>query len=361
MGLEKRTVLVKESTVDSPKVEAVFKGSTVKPLDKPSRAFTISSAQERLVGFLAASVFSLVYVLAPLHVLAAIACLLRWPTWWGTWAMIAPLIVSMLLPSSLVENLGPLVLSSWPMRQVPKYFSYEEYHEITDSEIRKSGKNYIFGTHPHGVFSFAGVCAAVATSTAPDGFGADLFKEVPTAAASVIKVFPVLKDVLGIFGVIDASSNTLSKRLSGAKGSCLIYIGGMVELFYSSPKREAVFLKGRKGFIKLALRTGADVIPIYMFGNTTVLCALTWGPLASLSRTLGVSITVFWGRFGLPLPKQVPITYARGRPLGMPHIANPSPEDVDKWHAIYCEKLVELFDRYKGTNPDYKHKDLSIR
>ena len=50
-----------------------------------------------------------------------------------------------------------------------------------------------------------------------------------------------------VFGVIPADSKSLSKQLK--KGSCVLYVGGMAELFCSSPKKEAVFLKGRKGFI----------------------------------------------------------------------------------------------------------------
>mmetsp|Transcript_12380 Transcript_12380/g.33644 ORF Transcript_12380/g.33644 Transcript_12380/m.33644 type:complete len:136 (-) Transcript_12380:328-735(-) len=134
----------------------------------------------------------------------------------------------------------------------------------------------------------------------------------------------------------------------------------MLELFYSSPKKEAVYLSGRKGFVKLALREGADLIPTYLFGNTTVLSTLDWSPLVALSRTLGVSVTLFWGRWWLPVPKPVKLVYARGRPLGLPHIPNPTPEDVDKWHAEYCERLLELFDSYKWANPDYKHKKLEI-
>jgi len=199
------------------------------------------------------------------------------------------------------------------------------------------------------------------THGAPDGFGAALPQEAPTAAASVTKLFPILKDVLAVFGLIDASSKTLSKRLSKPRGTFVLYIGGMIELFYSSPKEEVVFLKERKGFIKLALRSGADVVPVYMFGNTTVLSVLAWGPLESLSRTLGMSVTFFWGRFGLPVPKPVHMTYVRGRPLGMPQIENPTSEDIEKWHAVYCQKLTELFDTYKGRNPDYKHKELIIK
>jgi len=275
-------------------------------------------------------------------------------------------LASLALPSQLVESLGPTLLGCWPFRCVPKFFRYEEYHEITDAEMRSSGKNYILGAHPHGVFTFAGVCAAIVSMTEKDGFGRRNCKEAPTAAGTVIKVFPILKDVLGIFGTLDASGKTLSKRLgrppaAGHTSSVILYIGGMLELFFSSPKNEAVFLTGRKGFIKLAMREGADVIPIYMFGNTTVLSALTWGPLAALSRKLGVSVTIFWGRFGLPLPNPVKIVYARGRPIGLPHIKDPKAEDVDKWHAVYCEKLTELFDAYKGKNPDYKDKQLIIK
>ena len=54
----------------------------------------------------------------------------------------------------------------------------------------------------------------------------------------------------------------------------MLYIGGMIELFYSSPKEEVVFLKERKGFIKLALRSGADVVPVYMFGSLVALQVL---------------------------------------------------------------------------------------
>mmetsp|Transcript_82628 Transcript_82628/g.164077 ORF Transcript_82628/g.164077 Transcript_82628/m.164077 type:complete len:338 (-) Transcript_82628:214-1227(-) len=335
-------------------------------LDVPTRSFADSTAIERHTGFLAASLFSAIYVATPLMLMGSIVSVACRPRWWVSWAALTPALASLALPSALVEMLSPTILGLWPFRCVPKYFRYEEYHEITDTEMRASGKNYILGAHPHGVFTFVGVCYAIVTANAEDGFHRQLCKEVPTAAATVIKVFPILKDVLGIFGTMDASGKTLSKRLgrppaAGRTASVILYVGGMLELFFSNPQTEVVFLTGRKGFIKLALREGADVIPIYMFGNTTVLYALTWGPLAALSRKLGVSVTFFWGRFGLPVPSPVKLVYARGRPVGLPHIPNPTAEDVDKWHAVYCEKLKQLFDTYKGKNPDYKDKQLIIK
>ncbi|KAL1518622.1 hypothetical protein AB1Y20_002910 [Prymnesium parvum] len=329
-------------------------------LDAPTRSFHEGTALERAIGFLAASVFSCVYVVAPLYVLLALAALAYAPLSTNTWLLLAPLALSLALPPDLATRYGPYVLSSYACRQIPKYFHYEEYHETSEEELLRSGRNFILASHPHGVFSFVGVCAAVASVNAPDGLGPNMARIAPTAAASVIKRFPLLKDVLGVFGVIDASGKTLAKQLARPASSVVIYVGGMAELFRSSPKREAVFLKKRKGFIKMGLRTGADVIPLYLFGNTTVLSTLNTGPLATLSRKLGVSVTFFWGRWGLPVPKPVRLVYARGRPLGMPHIPEPTDADVDHWHAEYCRKLQELFENYKGRNPDYKHKELVI-
>jgi hypothetical protein len=69
-----------------------------------------------------------------------------------------------------------------------------------------------------------------------------------------------------VFGMVDASGKTLTKQLS--KGSACLYIGGIAELYLASPTEERLYLKKRKGFIKLALRAGAEIIPIYYFGNS---------------------------------------------------------------------------------------------
>jgi hypothetical protein len=44
----------------------------------------------------------------------------------------------------------------------------------------------------------------------------------------------------------------------------------------------------------------------------------------------------------------------------MPHIAEPTNEDINKWHAKYCSEVTRLFESYKEKMPDYKHKKLVI-
>jgi hypothetical protein len=52
--------------------------------------------------------------------------------------------------------------------------------------------------------------------------------------------------------------------------------------------------------------------------------------------------------------------YVSGQPLGMPHIRQPTQEDIDVWHKKYCDEVTRLFNTYKEQVPEYKHKKLEI-
>ena len=182
----------------------------------------------------------------------------------------------------------------------------------------------------------------------------------PTAAASVVLQFPLLKHVIGIFGLIDVSKKNLLKHVGKGK-SFVLYPGGIAELFLSSPTEEVVLC--RKGFIKLALTTGSDVIPVYLFGNTSVLQVFTHPFLVKISRSLGASLTLFWGRWGLPLPVPDKLIYVRGTPLNLPSTPNinPTQEEIDKWHSKYVAEMDRLFNTYKHLREDYRNKVLRIQ
>ncbi len=89
--------------------------------------------------------------------------------------------------------------------------------------------------------------------------------------------------------------------------------GGIAELFLSSAREERLFLKNRKGFIKLALSEGLDVVPLYFFGNTAVLSVAKNKFLADLSRRLQMSVNLFQGKWGLPIPRDSKIVFVRGK------------------------------------------------
>ncbi|KAL9180288.1 hypothetical protein ACHAXT_008258 [Thalassiosira profunda] len=300
-----------------------------------------------LLGMAVASTFSIAYLLIPTYLISATAALiLRYPSTKASLVYALPMLLSIITP----PRFSPLAIRV--IRPLLSYFDYEEIH-TDEKNVRSSmakGKRYLFAAQPHGVLTFVGMCAA---ATNPSDV-----ENVPTAAASVVLKMPLLKNLMGIFNLVDASAGSLKRQLK--KRSVLIYIGGIAELFKSCPTEERLYLQKRKGFIKLALREGVDVVPVYLFGNTSVLSVLKHGPLAALSRKLQASLTLFWGKWYLPIPRDEKLLYVVGRPIGVPHIAEPTQEDIDKWHKVYCEEVRRLFETYKEKVPAYKHKKLYI-
>jgi Diacylglycerol acyltransferase len=257
----------------------------------------------RLAGLAVSSVFTLAYIIAPsLILVSVVAVLFQWPSL--PWALViaSPVLISILLPPvpspMIIRRLSPML----------DYFDYEQIVESKPVDVRANMRNgtgtYIFATQPHGVVSLCGICSAV---TADKDFQGRL---IPTGVAEAVLSTPILKQVMGIFSLISASKDSLVRNFKkgGVEGSVVLYVGGIAELFVSSAKEETLYLSKRRGFIKLALQSGVDVVPIYLFGNTTCLTVLKTEMLAALSRKTQVSLTYFWGRFMLPIPRPVKVS-----------------------------------------------------
>ena len=73
-----------------------------------------------------------------------------------------------------------------------------------------------------------------------------------------------------------------------------------------------------------------------------------------------MSLTYFWGKWYLPIPRDEKLLYASGLPLNLPRIDEPTQEDIDKYHEKYCAEVARLFNTYKERLPKYKHKTLKI-
>ena len=306
------------------------------------------------LGLCMSSCFSLTYFIAPFYMLTAIFVLLfNYPNRTLAWLYVAPIFVSALLPSMA----SPWLLSQ--LTALADYFEYEEIHETSPrdvwTEVKEGKSNFLIVKQPHGALSYTGMVSAVMAPPEIRGV-------VKTAVADALLVTPILKHVMGIFGLISASKKNLIQTFQkkGAEGTVVLYVGGLAELFLSCEEEEKLYLNKRKGFIKLALTQGIDIVPVYLFGNTSVLSVLKTGILATLSRRLQVSLTYIWGRWGLPIPRDVKLLYVTGQPLGLPKIEQPTQEDIDKYHKLYCEQVSRLYEKYKEKVPEYKHKKLII-
>jgi len=135
--------------------------------------------------------------------------------------------------------------------------------------------------------------------------------------------------------------------------------GGAAEALDSAEGNFKITLKNRKGFVRLALKYGAHLVPMYHFGETSTYRQLP-NPEGSRIRKLqnsmkgitGVTFPFFYGcgflnrYFGF-MPFRTPIYSVVGKPIPVPKVEDPSSAQVDDIHATYCHALSKLFDEHK--------------
>uniref|UniRef100_A0A3Q1HUU5 Acyltransferase n=1 Tax=Anabas testudineus TaxID=64144 RepID=A0A3Q1HUU5_ANATE len=149
-------------------------------------------------------------------------------------------------------------------------------------------KNYIFGFHPHGVLvagGFGNFC------TEATGF-CRLFPGLTSHLLMLPFWFrvPVFRDYI-MFGVISKSS--LSYLVSRPEGGnvAVIAVGGAPEALDARPGALTLQVLNRKGFIKLALKHGAQLVPVFSFGENE-LFDLMENPSGSPLRRLQVRLSL---------------------------------------------------------------------
>jgi len=191
----------------------------------------------------------------------------------------------------------------------------EVYGRYFDSEVRgsdrfpASGPVLVVGNHS-GLNSEPDTPALMAAWYRKRGF------EKPLTVLSFDPIFaiPKAKDFFRRMGQVPASAENAEAVLaSGA--SVLVYPGGGYEIARPWTERNQVCLAGRKGFIKLALRTGAPVVPVVGHGGHSTSIVLTRGE--GIAKALGldklrfdvmpVAFTLPWGVVLGPIPALLPL------------------------------------------------------
>ena len=117
-------------------------------------------------------------------------------------------------------------------------------------------KNFILGCHPHGVICF-GVSGNFATEAT--GFS-KLFPGIISHLMSLDMQFkiPFFREWAMAIGICPASKESFHHILTnmGAGHSCVVVVGGAAEALEARPGNFKLVLKNRKGFVKMALKTG---------------------------------------------------------------------------------------------------------
>jgi 1-acyl-sn-glycerol-3-phosphate acyltransferase len=191
----------------------------------------------------------------------------------------------------------------------------EIYVRYFDSEVRgvehipESGPVIVAGNHS-GLNSEPDTPAMMAAWYRRRGF------EHPLTVLSFDPIFaiPKVKNFFRRLGQVPASAENAEAALA-AGASVLVYPGGGYEIARPWTERNKVCLSGRKGFIKLALRTGAPIVPVVGHGGHSTSIVLTRGE--RIAKTLGlnklrfdvmpVAFALPWGVVLGPIPALLPL------------------------------------------------------
>jgi len=240
-------------------------------------------------------------------------------------------------------------------RMVTSYFSFKSVYE----EPLQTDRRYLVAVLPHGVMPFAMNCLS-----------AELMEKgwLPNmAGASILLKVPILRQLCRWGGVIPAEESVIKQALQWPHPHNVTFIvpGGIAEMFFMRPDIEQVYVKTRKGFVKLALEAGVDLVPAYGLGHTQLFTTLDRSSrlgslLMNLSRRLRISLPLSHGRWGMPLvPYPRPVVALVGRPIRIDHpIPNPTDAQIDEVHDRFVAEVRRIFDKHKHLVPGYENKRL---
>jgi 2-acylglycerol O-acyltransferase 2 len=140
-----------------------------------------------------------------------------------------------------------------------------------------------------------------------------------------------------------------------------LVVGGAREALHARPGDYKLILNNRKGFCRIAIQTGAFLVPVFSFGEIEIFDQKPNDPGTKIrafqefvKRWTGVSPVLMYGRGFSPkhygiIPHRQPITTIIGAPIEVTQNKNPSTEEIDILHATFVDSIQKLFH-------DHKHK-----
>lgn len=151
-----------------------------------------------------------------------------------------------------------------------------------------------------------------------------------------------------------------------------IVVGGARESLDALPYTMKLVLQARKGFVKMAIRCGADLVPVLAFGENDLYDQYPAEEHPYIHRFqllvkkfLGFTVPLFHARgvfnydVGI-MPYRRPVNIVVGRPVKVVQSSNPSQAEIDKAHAEYVAELQRMWDLWKDDFAPHRKSELQI-
>jgi len=243
-----------------------------------------------------------------------------------------------------------------------RYFPCALEFEDEDGYLNaaKSGRGCLIGLEPHGVLplsiiSFAWYFIYDEEGMKRRGFNVATRQSRALASSAIFKV-PFVRHLWTWLGLDPISRGGMIRMLRDGK-TCVIIPGGVAECMAMEKDAETLYLKKRFGFVKVAIQTGADLVPAYTFGQTRTYGYWRLGPPLvpkSVANWIGKMFAfapiVFWGKWFTPIPYAVPLVTVVGKPIPVTQNPNPSREEVASKLDEFIEAMTSLYERNKKAH-----------
>ncbi|KAL0081557.1 diacylglycerol acyltransferase-domain-containing protein [Phycomyces blakesleeanus] len=256
-----------------------------------------------------------------------------------------------------------------------RYFTgYFPAKLVKEHELDPS-KNYVFGYHPHGIISMGALSNFATEAT---GFS----KTFPGIVPSLLTLssnfrIPIYRDIIMGLGIASVSRKSCEYILSsGAGRSIVIVIGGAAESLAARPGINDLVLKRRLGFVRIAIKQQARLVPVFSFGENDLYDQLdnakgspVWKFQKKMQALLGFTLPLFHARgvfnydTGL-MPFRHPIVTVVGKPIDVPKLEEgqiePTQEQLEAVQKEYIDELLEIYNKYKDVYAKDRKRDLCL-
>ena len=293
------------------------------------------------------------------------------------WPIVIPYLIHLSVSTAATD--GNLKYRSEHIRSLPIWKLFAGYFPIKLHKTHDlpADKKYILGYHPHGIISH-GAWAAFTTNVL--GFN-EKFPGITNTLVTLESNFkiPIYRDWLLAVGLRSVSKESIWNTLTrggpdgqGAGRAVTIVIGGARESLEAEPRTLRLILKARKGFVKMALRTGADLVPVLAFGENALYDQLSPRTHPMVHKFQMFCLKVF--KFTLPalhgrgvlnydiglMPYRRPVNIVVGKPIPVTKSATPDQAEIDKVHDLYVAELQKIWEAYKDEFSSDRKADLEI-
>lgn len=179
---------------------------------------------------------------------------------------------------------------------------------------------------------------------------------------------PLWRDILMGMNLADSSRSSINYMLEH-NISVAIVIGGAAESLDARPGTADLTLGSRLGFIQIAIENGADLIPVFSFGENDVYDWIIDNSPGSTLRNLqekfktifGFTLPLIVGRKSIPiLPRRRPIVTVIGNAIHVEQKSNPTLRDILSVHQQYVNAIQVIWDDYKDILAPNRKGELNI-